>query len=81
MDVDRRTVIELTIAVLIIVSFTAAVYYVSGAYAAPDNGTNGSVPPSLEPAGGVALVATLGLFIVLVGVAGLFVYRQDFDDD
>lgn len=82
MDVDRRTVVELVVSTVVIVAFTAVAYVVSRTYAAPANATsNASVPPAVEPAGGLALVGTIALFILVVAAAGLFVYAQDFDED
>lgn len=81
MDVDRRTVTELTIGALVLLTFTAAAYVVSGEFAAPRNGTNASVPPTIEPTGGLALVGVIGGFVLLVAVAGLYIYSQDFDDE
>jgi hypothetical protein len=82
MDVDRQTVVELTVSAFVLVVFTATAYVVSGTYAAPRNATtNASVPPAVDPSGGLALVGTIGLFILIVAVAGLFVYTQDFDDE
>ena len=80
--VERRTVAELVISAASILVFIAGAYVVSSTYAAPRNSSfNGSVPPSVVPEGGLALVGVIGLFIVVVAVAGLFMYSQDFDDD
>ncbi|MEF8853203.1 MAG: hypothetical protein V5A44_03770 [Haloarculaceae archaeon] len=80
--VERRTVVELTISAVAILMFIAGSYVVSSTYAAPRNSSfNGSVPPSVVPEGGLALVAVIGVFIVVVALAGLFVYSQDFDDE
>ena len=80
--VERRTVAELSIAALAIGVFIAGSYIVSSTYAAPANATNNaSVPPSLVPEGGLALVGVIGAFVLLVAAAGLLMYRQDFDDD
>jgi len=82
MDVDRKTVVELAASTFVIVAFTAGAYVVSQSYASPrDPGANSSVPPSVEPAGGIALIATIALFILVVAVVGLFVYAQDFDEE
>jgi hypothetical protein len=80
--VERRTVVELAISAVAILVFIAGAYVVSSRYAAPQNSSfNGSVPPSVVPDGGVALVGVIGLFIVVVAFAGLFMYSQDFDDE
>lgn len=80
--VERRTVAELVISAGSILVFVVGAYVVSATYAAPRDPTyNGSVPPSVLPEGGLPLVGVVGLFIVVVAVAGLFMYRQDFDDD
>jgi len=82
MDVDRRTVVELAVSTFIIGVFTAGAYVVSQAYASPRNGTvNSSIPPAIEPVGGLALVGTLVLFILVVAASGLFIYSQNFDDE
>ena len=80
--VERRTVAELGLSALAIVVFVAGSYVVSTTYAAPQNATaNASVPPSVVPEGGLALVGVIGAFVLVVAVAGLFMYRQNFDDD
>jgi hypothetical protein len=81
MDPDRKTVFELAAAVVIIVAFTAGAYLVSSTYAASANGANASAPPAVAPGGGFALVGTIAAFIFVVAVIGLFMYRQDFDDE
>ncbi|PSP31984.1 hypothetical protein BRC64_07960 [Halobacteriales archaeon QH_10_67_22] len=82
MDVDRKTVVELAVSAFIIVAFTAGVFFVSRVYADPDNATtNSSIPPSILPDGGLALVGTIGVFVLLVAGIGLFMYSQDFDED
>ena len=80
MDLDRRTVFELAFAAFIIVAFTAGLYVVSETYASSDSG-NSSVPPSVQPEGGLALVGVIAAFILVVAVAGLVMYYQDFDDE
>jgi hypothetical protein len=80
--VERRTVAELAISGISILVFIAGAYVVSSTYAADRNSSfNGSVPPSVVPEGGLMLVGVIGLFILVVAVAGLFMYSQDFDDD
>jgi hypothetical protein len=80
--VERRTVAELVLSALAIVVFIAGSYVVSTNYAAPRNTTsNASVPPSVVPEGGLALVGVIAGFVLLVGVAGLFMYWQNFDDE
>ncbi|MFB6151583.1 MAG: hypothetical protein ABEJ40_07240 [Haloarculaceae archaeon] len=82
MDLDRKTVVELAISAGVIVLFTAAAFVVSWMYAAPANATtNESVPPAVEPTGGLALVGTIGLFIGVVAIAGLWLYWADFDEE
>ena len=82
MDVDRQTVLELAAGVFIILAFTAGAYTVSLTYAADGNDTaNSSVPPAVGPDGGIALVATIAGFILVVAAIGLFMYSQNFDDE
>ena len=82
MDADRKTVFELAAAAFIIVAFTGGAYVVSRTYGVPGNGGgNSSVPPAVEPTGGLALVGTIAAFILVVAVIGLFMYLQDFDDE
>jgi len=80
--VERRTVAELVLSAVAIVVFIAGSYVVSTTYAADRNATsNASVPPSVLPEGGLALVGVIGGFVLVVAVAGLFMYWQNFDDD
>jgi len=82
MELDRRTVVELAVSVLIILAFILGAYVVSSTYASPTDGsTNSSVAPSITPDGGIALVAMISGFVLLVAVVGLFIYWQDFDED
>jgi len=80
--VERRTVTELALSTLAVVVFIAGSYVVSATYAAPQDPTsNASVPPSVLPEGGFALVGVIGGFVLVVAVAGLYMYRQNFDDE
>jgi hypothetical protein len=80
--VERRTVVELGLSALAIVVFIAGSYLVSTTYAAERNATsNASVPPSVVPEGGLALIGVIAAFVLAVAVAGLYMYRQNFDDD
>jgi len=80
--VERRTVAELALSALAIAVFVAGSYVVSTTYAAPGNATsNASVPPSVVPEGGLALVGVIAAFVLVVAVAGLLMYRQDFADE
>jgi hypothetical protein len=81
MDVDRKTVAELGLSTVVMAVFVAAVFVASGRFAAPATpGANESVPPVLDPQGGLAVVAVIGLFVLLMAVMGVWMYRADFDE-
>jgi len=69
MDVDRETVYRSLLAGGAVALFIAGAIYVSSNY-----GANGS----LTAEGGTMLVGVLGLFIVLMLGAGLFLERKEF---
>ena len=81
MEIDRKTAVELAVSAFVIVAFTAGAYVVSLTYASPTNGTtNSSIPPSVTPDGGVALVGTIAAFVLIIDVVGFEMYRADFED-
>ncbi|WP_123535346.1 DUF7472 family protein [Halosimplex salinum] len=82
MEIDRKLVAELAVSAISVVLFVGAAYVVSQNYAIPGNGAgNGSVSPALQPEGGLAMVGVIGLFVLLMAVAGLIMYRADFDGE
>lgn len=74
MDVDRETVYQLVLAGGAVALFIAAAVYVSSEYG--HHTAEGTV--NLTQEGGMVLVATLGLFILLMLGAGLLLERTDF---
>jgi hypothetical protein len=69
MDIEREALAEAGVGAAATVFFIAVVYTISQAYA-----TNGS----LQPTGGLAIVATIGLFILVLGLGGLWLSMQEF---
>ena len=69
MEIEREAVVQVVISAIALVTFVAATVYVATAYA-----TNGG----LTPQGGVALVGAIGLFVVVMLGAGLWLERQNF---
>ncbi|PSP95808.1 hypothetical protein BRC91_00465 [Halobacteriales archaeon QS_4_62_28] len=69
MPLDRETIMQIAL------STTAVLLFIAGAvFAGINYGTNGT----LSQQGGVVLVAAIGVFIVLMLGAGLWLERQDF---
>jgi len=69
MSLDRETVTQ------IVLSFVAVLLFIAGSIFVSTNfGTNGD----LTEQGGVALVATIGAFIVVMLAAGLYLERREF---
>ncbi|WP_459193567.1 DUF7472 family protein [Halosimplex sp. J119] len=82
MEIDRKFAVELAVSAVSVVVFVGAAYVVSSNYAVPGNATNnGSASPILQPDGGLAMVGVIGLFVVVMAVAGLIMYRVDFDEE
>jgi len=82
MEIDRKLIAELAVSAVAVVVFIAAAAYVSTNYAVPGDPTgNGSASPVLQPDGGLAMVGVIGLFVVVMAIAGLFMYRADFDEE
>jgi hypothetical protein len=69
MPLDRETVTQ------IVLSFVAVLLFIAGSvFVSTNYGTNGN----LTQQGGVALVATIGLFVVVMLAAGLYLERREF---
>jgi hypothetical protein len=60
-------------------SYNASANSLSGEFTGTINGTDAST--TFTPQGGIALVALLAAFILLIAGAGLWLERQDFDSD
>jgi len=69
MPLDRETVMQITLSTVAVLLFIAGSVYVSLNY-----GTNGN----LSQEGGVALVAAIAAFVVLMLGAGLWLERKEF---
>jgi hypothetical protein len=69
MDIERRTVVEAGIGSGAVVLFIAGVYGASLAYS-----TNGG----LTAQGGLAIVAAVAAFVVVLSLAGYWLSRQNF---
>ena len=69
MPLDRETVTQ------IVLSFVAVVLFIAGSlFVSTNYGANGT----LTEQGGVALVATIGAFVVVMLAAGLYLERREF---
>ncbi|MFB6087391.1 MAG: hypothetical protein ABEJ85_02625 [Haloarculaceae archaeon] len=80
MELDRKTVAEVALAGGSLVAFVGAVFVVSSAFRGSANETVGNgTAPTLSAQGGLAAVALVGAFVLLMGAVGLYMYRQDFD--
>ncbi|WP_284011017.1 DUF7472 family protein [Haloarcula pelagica] len=69
MDIERETVVQIVISAIALALFVAATVYVSSTY-----GTNGG----LDPQGGIGIVTAIGVFVVFMLGAGLWLERQNF---
>lgn len=69
MDIERETLVQVAISTLAFGTFVAAATFVATSYSA-----NGA----LTEQGGVALVGAVGLFVVVMLGAGLWMERQNF---
>ncbi|MBV0925539.1 hypothetical protein KTS45_15135 [Halomicroarcula limicola] len=69
MELDREAVMQIVISGVALVVFVAAAVFVSTNYA-----SNGG----LTDQGGVAIVGAIGLFIVVMLAAGVWMERQQF---
>lgn len=69
MSLDRETVMQITLSSVAVVLFIAGAVFVSSMY-----GTNGN----LSEQGGFALVGAMGVFVLLMLGAGLWLERREF---
>ena len=69
MEIEREAIVQVVISAIALVTFIAATVYVATTYSA-----NGG----LTPQGGTALVGAIGLFVVVMLAAGVFLERQSF---
>ncbi|WP_224270459.1 DUF7472 family protein [Haloprofundus salinisoli] len=65
MELDGETLREIVVSVIAVSLFIAAALYIGTAY----GGSN------LDPTGGLALVASIALFVVLMAIVGVFLSR------
>jgi uncharacterized membrane protein len=71
MSLDAETIWQVIVAAGAVVIFLGVAVLVSGRYSANGN---------LTPTGGLALVGSIAVFVVVMAVAGLWLERQDFGD-
>ena len=69
MDIERETLLQIVISAVAVVLFVSATVTVSQMY------LNGS---TVEATGGYALIGAIGLFVVFMTAAGLWLERQQF---
>lgn len=69
MDIERETLLQ------IVISAVAVVLFIGGAVTVSQMYLNGSAQPE---AGGRALIGIIGLFVVFMTAAGLWLERQQF---
>ncbi len=69
---SRETIYQIVILAGAVIAFVAAASVVSSAFR-----VNGHISPT----GGIALVGTMLLFILLLALAGIWLERQEFDGD
>jgi len=80
MDIDRKTLAEFGLSGGIFLTFIIAASVVSQTYATPVNRTaNESVAPVIGPDGGLPIIGVIALFVVLMGTAGVWMYRANFE--
>ncbi len=72
MDVDRELIYQIVFSVGSILLFVVGVMAISSLYG--DNGQSG-----IGPTGGLALVAAMIAFVILMALAGAWLERQEFD--
>jgi len=73
MEVDAEMIRQVALSAAATAVFVVAAVVVSSNYGDTSTGTD------LTPTGGLALVAVLGGFILLMALAGVWLDRQDFD--
>jgi len=66
MDIERETLVEIAVATVAVVLFVAALVAVGTTYGAPQLSSNG----------GIALVAAIFGFVLLMTVVGVFLDRR-----
>lgn len=66
MDIERETLVEIAVATVAVVLFVGALVVVGTTYGAPD----------LSSEGGIALVAVIFGFVLLMTVVGVFLDRR-----
>ncbi|MFC7018618.1 MULTISPECIES: DUF7472 family protein [Haloarcula] len=69
MDIERETVLQIVVATIGVLVFVAAAVYVASTY---------TVDGALTAQGGVAIVGAIGVFLLVMLAAGLWLERQDF---
>jgi len=82
MDIDRKTLAEFGLSGGIFLTFIIAASVVSQTYATPVNRTaneSESVAPVIGPDGGLPIIGVIALFVVLMGTAGVWMYRANFE--
>lgn len=72
MVADRETVWQIAVAMSAVALFLVFAIVVSAVFSANGN---------LSPTGGIALVGSITAFIILMAGAGVWLERQDFDED
>jgi len=69
MEMEREAIVQVVISAIAFATFVAATVYVATTYT-----TNGG----LTPQGGTALVGAIGLFVIVMLGAGIWMERQQF---
>ncbi|WP_254272869.1 DUF7472 family protein [Haloarcula marina] len=69
MELDREAIVQIVVSTIALATFVAAAVFVS---------TNYSSNGGLTEQGGIAIIGAIGLFIVVMLVAGLWMERQEF---
>ncbi|WP_276249382.1 DUF7472 family protein [Haloarcula rara] len=69
MEIEREAIVQVVISAIALVTFVAATVYVATTYS-----SNGG----LTPQGGTALVGAIGLFVVVMLGAGIWLERSQF---
>jgi polyferredoxin len=69
MDIERETIAQIAISAIAFATFIAASVFVSLTYSANDH---------LTQQGGVAIIGAIGLFVVVMLGAGIWMERQEF---
>lgn len=72
MALDRETIWQVAVAMAAVALFVVIAVAVSSVFSANGN---------ISPTGGMALVGSIAAFIILMAGAGVWLERQDFDED